>query len=93
MVLGGALRSQVKEDVVILQPLMREEREGAVRSYRCLVLFSTADESPSGGLATIDIAPARYESLERLDRDPQLSQVFARLFAIATGGISMVSKA
>lgn len=90
---AGALRSQVKEDVVVLQSLMREEREGAVRSHRCLALFSTADGSPSGGLATIDVAPARHESLERLDGDPEVSQVFAHLFALATSGISMISKA
>ena len=90
---AGALRSQVMEDVVILQALMREEREGAVWSYRCLALFTTAGGRPSGGLATIDIAPTRYESLERLDRDPELSHAFARLFALATSGISMVSQA
>jgi hypothetical protein len=89
---AGALRSQVMEDAVVLQSLMREEREGAVRSYRCLVLFSTADGSPPGGLATIDVAPARYESLERLDHEPKVSQVFARVFALATSGISMLSK-
>ena len=89
---AGALRRQVKEGAVVLQSLMREERDGAVRSYRCLVLFSTADGSPSGGLATIDVGPARYESLERLDQEPEVSQVLAFVFALAAGGISMVSK-
>jgi hypothetical protein len=87
-----ALRRQVKEDAVVLQSLMREDRGGAVRSYRCLVLFSTASGSPSGGVATIDVSPARYESLERLDQEPEVSQVLARVFALAAGGISMVSK-
>src|SRR5215208_6288017 len=64
---ADALRSQVKEDAVVLQSLMREEREGTVRSYRCLVLFPTADGSPSGGIATIDLVPARFEALECLD--------------------------
>ena len=52
-----AVRSQVREAEIILQSLMREEHEGTVRSYRCLALFSTADGDPSGGLATIDVAP------------------------------------
>lgn len=89
---AGALRSQVKEGGVVLQSLVREERDGAVRSYRCLVLFSTAGSCPRGGLATIDVAPARYELLERLDQDPVVSQVFACVFALAASGISMVSK-
>jgi hypothetical protein len=89
---ADALRSQVKGDAVVLQSLMREEREGAVRSYRCLVLFSTADGGPSGGLATIDVAPPTFEALERLDQNLAVSQAFARMFALASGGISMVSK-
>ncbi|WP_243704774.1 hypothetical protein [Micromonospora sp. KC723] len=89
----GALRGQVKEDAVVLQSLMREEREGAVRSYRCLALFSTADGDPSGGVATIDVDPSRFASLKRLDKDPSVSQTFAQLFALACGGISMISKA
>ncbi len=87
-----ALRSQVKEKAVVLQSLMREERGGAVRAYRCLLLFSTADGRDAGGVATIDLDPARYESLERLDRDPDVRQVLARMFSLAVGGISMVSK-
>jgi hypothetical protein len=89
---ADALRSQVREDAVVLQSLMREERQGAVRSYRCLVLFAMAGGSASGGLATIDVAPARYESLQRLDQEPEVSQAFFRLFTLATGGISMVCK-
>lgn len=88
---AAALRSQVKEEAVVLQSLMREERGGAVRGYRCLILFATADGSSSGGLATIDVAPARYQSLERLNQNPEVSQVFARVFALTAGGISMVS--
>jgi hypothetical protein len=90
---ADALRGQVMEGPVILQSLMREERAGAVRSYRCLVLFSMADGLPSGGLATIDVAPSRFESLEQLDQNPDVSQVFALVFALASGGISMISKA
>jgi hypothetical protein len=82
---AAALRSQVKEGDVVLQSLMQEDRAGAVRSYRCLVLYSTADGNPSGGLATIDVAPARYDSFERLDQGPEVSQAFARLFALASG--------
>ncbi|MFI6268535.1 hypothetical protein [Micromonospora zamorensis] len=81
-----ALRSQVKEDAVFLQSLMCEEREGLVRSYRCLALFSAADGSSSGGLATIDVEPSRLASLERLDQEPNVSQAFARVFALASGG-------
>ncbi|TDO52987.1 hypothetical protein EV651_117177 [Kribbella sp. VKM Ac-2571] len=87
-----ALRSQVKEEALFLQALMREERGGVVRSYRCLVVFSRADGADAGGVATIDIDPARYESLSRLDRDPDVRGALARMFSLAMGGISMVSK-
>jgi hypothetical protein len=87
-----ALRSQVKEEAVLLQSLMREERGGSVQAYRCLLLFSTADGRDAGGIATVDLDPARFESLERLDRDPDVRKAFARMFSLATGGISMVSK-
>jgi hypothetical protein len=82
----------LKDDTVILQSLMREQHAGTLRSYRCLVLFSTADGEPAGGLATIDIAPVRFESLDRLDNDPDVSQTFARIFILASGGISMIAK-
>ncbi|HEY0616495.1 MAG TPA: hypothetical protein VGD15_02860 [Kribbella sp.] len=87
-----ALRSQVKEEGILLQSLMREERRGAVRAYRCLVLFSAMDGRGAGGIATIDLDPGRFESLERLDRDPDVRKVLARMFTLAMGGISMVSK-
>lgn len=87
-----ALRGQVKEEDVILQPLMREERAGVVRAYRCLVLFSSAHGEGSGGIATIDVDPIRFESLERLDREPGVRKAFARIFSLAAGGISAVSK-
>ncbi|GHF87453.1 hypothetical protein ACFFSH_26400 [Streptomyces filamentosus] len=87
-----ALRSQVKEGSVVLQSLIREERGGVVQAYRCLLLFSTVDDGDAGGVATIDLDPARYESLERLDRDPDVRKALTRLFSLAMGGISMVSK-
>ncbi|GAA1662718.1 hypothetical protein [Fodinicola feengrottensis] len=87
-----ALRSQVKDEAVVLQSLMREERGGVVRAYRCLLLFSTADGENAGGLATIDLDPARFTSLERLDRDLDVRQTLVRVFSLALNGISMVSK-
>ncbi|WP_369383251.1 hypothetical protein [Streptomyces sp. cg36] len=87
-----ALRSQVKDEAVVLQSLMREERGGAVRAYRCLLLFSTVDGGDAGGVATIDIDPARFESLDRLDRDPDVRKALVRMFSLAMGGISMISK-
>ncbi|MCF6525004.1 hypothetical protein [Streptomyces sp. JJ36] len=87
-----ALRSQVKEGSVVLQSLMREERGGVVRAYRCLLLFSVVNGGDAGGVATIDVDPATYESLERLDRDPDVRNALARMFSLAMGGISMVSK-
>ncbi|MFI9274549.1 hypothetical protein ACIGXM_28145 [Kitasatospora sp. NPDC052896] len=87
-----ALRSQVKDEAVVLQSMMREERGGAVRAYRCLLLFSTVDGGDAGGVATIDIDPARFESLERVDRDPDVRKVLVRMFSLALGGISMISK-
>ncbi|WP_328312347.1 hypothetical protein OG432_20135 [Streptomyces sp. NBC_00442] len=86
-----ALRSQVKEQPVLLQSLMREERGGVVRAYRCLLLLSL-DGGDAGGIATIDLGPARFESLERLDRDPDVRNALARIFFLALGGISSVSK-
>ena len=86
------LRSQVKEKPVFLQSLMREERGGIVRAYRCLMLFSTVDGKDSGGVVTIDLTPERFESLERIDEDPEVRKFLARMFSLAMGGISMVSK-
>ncbi|MFG2463471.1 hypothetical protein ACGFWE_41385 [Streptomyces sp. NPDC048523] len=87
-----ALRSQVREGAVVLQSLMREERGGTVRAYRCLVLFSSADGEESGGIATVDLTPERFESLERLDRDSDVRKALVRMFSLAVGGISMISK-
>ncbi|WP_410583739.1 hypothetical protein [Amycolatopsis sp. lyj-108] len=87
-----ALRRQVGEDVVVLQTLMREEQQGEIRAYRCLVLFSPVYDQGGGGIATIDLEPSRLESLERIDRDPDVRRVLVRMFSLAMGGISMVSK-
>jgi hypothetical protein len=57
---------------------MREKRAGVVRSYRCLLLFSTVDGATSGGLATIDLDPARLESLGWLDRDTDVRKALVR---------------
>jgi len=73
-----ALRSQVKEGDAVLQTLMREKREGVLRSYRCLLLFSAVDGAAAGGLATIDLDLARLESLDRLDLDPDVRKAFVR---------------
>lgn len=87
-----ALRSQVKPGSVLLQSFMREERAGVVRAYRCLLLFSTVDDGDAGGVATIDLVPARYKSLERIDQDSLVRKALARVFSLAMGGISMISK-
>ncbi|WP_181802967.1 hypothetical protein [Streptomyces shenzhenensis] len=87
-----ALRSQVKEETVFLQSLMREERAGTVRAYRCLLLFSTTGGENAGGIATIDLGPARFESLERLDRESDVRKALVRIFSLASGGIATVSK-
>jgi hypothetical protein len=89
---ADALRRQVKEAPALLQTLMREERVGSRRAYRCLVLFSTAEGENAGGVATIDVTPERLESLDRLDRDPDVRSALVRMFSLATGGISMTSK-
>lgn len=87
-----SLRGQVKESAVFLCPILREERNGEVRSYRCLILFPVAKGNAAGGVATIDIAPEVLASMERIDRDPQVRKALARIFTIASGGISMISK-
>jgi hypothetical protein len=87
-----ALRGQAKEQDAVLQTLMRERRAGVIRSYRCLLLFSALDGAASGGLATIDLDPARLESLDRLDRDSNVRKALVRIFSLALGGISGVEK-
>jgi hypothetical protein len=87
-----ALRRQVKEDIVVLQSLMREDRAGTVRSYRCLLLFSTVDGADAGGITTIDLDPVRYQSLERLDGDPKARRALVHMFSLALGGISGATK-
>jgi hypothetical protein len=88
----NALRSQVRQEDAFLQSLIREERGGVVRAYRCLLLFSAVGGGNSGGIVTIDISPERFESLERLDRDPDVRGALMRIFSLASGGISMTTK-
>jgi hypothetical protein len=80
------LSSQVKEETVVIQSLMREERGGSVWAYRCLALFSAADGKEAGGISTIDLDPVRFESLVRLDRDPDVRRALARMFSLAMAG-------
>lgn len=87
-----ALRGQVKEDVVLLQSFLRQEREGGVRTCRCLVLFSTVEGSEAGGVTTIDVDPEQYATLGRIDHDLDVRETFAMIFALATSGIAMISK-
>jgi hypothetical protein len=87
------LRNQVEDGAAVLQSLTREERGGTVRAYRCLLLFSTAQGDVAGGITTVDLEPARYMLLERLDQDPAISALLAHVFSLALGGISPVTKA
>ena len=87
-----ALRSQAREQDSVLQTFMREKRAGVLRSYRCLLLFSAVDGAASGGLATIDLDLARLESLDRLDRDPDVRKALVWIFSLALGGISGIEK-
>ncbi|UKY53719.1 hypothetical protein [Streptomyces inhibens] len=82
----------MKENTVFLCTILREERNGEVHAYRCLVLFPAAKGDAAGGVTTIDIAPEALASMERIDRDPQSRKALAKMFSIASGGISMVSK-
>lgn len=85
-----ALRSQVKEAPVLLRPLMREERHGVLRCYRCILIFSNLEGG--GGVATMDISRTRIESFERVDGNINTRKSFSRIFSLAVGGMSMVSK-
>jgi hypothetical protein len=87
-----AVRAQVKEGSVLLSPLMREMRGEMIRAYRCIAIFALANGDGRGGLATIDIVPSRFQSLARVDRDSDVREAMARVFALALGGISSVSK-
>jgi len=44
------------------------------------------DGAVSGGLATIDLDLARLESLDRLDRDPDVRKALVRIFSLALTG-------
>ena len=55
-------------------------------------LFSAVDSPAAGGLATIDLDLARLESLDRLDRDPDVRKALVRIFTLALGGISGAEK-
>jgi hypothetical protein len=50
------------------------------------------DGAAAGRLATIDLNLARLESLDRLDRDPDVKRALVRVFSLALGGISGVEK-
>jgi hypothetical protein len=86
------LRSQVNEKSALLRPILREEWNGILRAYRCLILFSAKDGADAGALATIDIDPESFQSLQRIDRDPDVRAALVQIFALALGGISMRSK-
>lgn len=88
----SALHGQVADDQVLLLPLLREERDGFVRAYRCLALFSMLDGDESGGLATIDVEPDFFNALPRLDRDLDVRTALTKVFSLASGSISMVTK-
>lgn len=53
-----------------------------------------APERPKAGHRIGAARLRRLEArvLERLDQDPDVRKAFARMFALASGGISMVSK-
>lgn len=87
-----ALRGQVKETTVLLYPVLREERSGALRAYRCLALFSTVDADSPGGITTVDVSPEMFGSLDRIDRDADVRKALVRVFSLALGGISEVNK-
>lgn len=87
-----ALRAQVKEGDSLILPLIREVRSGIIRSYRCAILFPLASGGGRGAVATIDVSPAKFEALARIDRDAEVGEVLANVFALALGGISTVSK-
>lgn len=90
---SDALREQVKAGSVILMTMMRQTRGADESAVRCLVLFAAAAGAKVGaGVATLDVDPEVCASLPRVDHDPATRPVFARVFALATGGIEMVSK-
>lgn len=87
-----ALRSQMNEGPVLVQSFMREQKAGEVRVLRCLVLAPVSGEGAAGGLATLDVDPHELASLERIDRDPDVRSALTQVFALASGGIGMLSK-
>lgn len=88
----AALETQVDKTTILVMPLLREERLGTLRAYRCWVLFSALGEDAVGGVTTFDIAPAAYSSLQRLDREPVVRVALVQLFTLVGGGTKVISK-
>lgn len=87
-----ALRSQVKDATILLYPILREERSGVLRAYRCLALFATAGAISRGGTTTIDVHPEVFNSLDRIDRDAATRKALVGVFSLASSGISSINK-
>ena len=58
-----ALRAQVDDGPILLMTLLRGERHGALRAYRCLVRFRPRDQSEGDPVVTtLDVAPNRLNT-------------------------------
>ncbi len=86
-----ALLRAVGPAPVYLRPLLRERRHGQLRSYRCLVIYSTAS-AVGGAVATVDVAPERLRQLPALGLDAESRVAFSRVFDLALGGIESAAK-
>ena len=67
-----ALRSQVKEHVVLLQAFLRQERAGRCSDLSMSCAFPHSRGERGGLVATIDVDPEQYAALERIDHGPDV---------------------
>lgn len=87
-----ALRSQVAEGPILMQSLMREQRSGRVRTYRCVAVFRLSGSHSTGGVTTIDIEPDIYGELPSVDLSPDGLKLVVRMFALALDSIVSIEK-
>jgi len=88
-----AMLSQVADGRILLHSLLREERGGQVRAYRCIIVFPLAGQMGRSGATTFDVDPEEYSSLRGIQLSAEGCTLAVKLFAMALDGIESVAKA
>jgi hypothetical protein len=87
----SALRTQLRDEPVLLMTFMRQQRAGNYRSMRCAVLAALAQDS-AGCIVTLDVEPERLASLGDAVLDPGVRHALFRIFQLGLSGIEVASK-